>query len=196
MTETFKHALRLAEAILFASPEPMRASDLAERLPQGTDVPALLERLAETYRGRGMSLVQRGDAWAFRTAFDLMPYLQESTEEPVKLGRAALETAAIIAYHQPITRGEIEAVRGVGLNRGTLDALIGLGWVKPGRRKRTPGRPLTWMTTPAFLDHFGLESLDDLPRKDELEASGLLDKRPAIDVIPSSDDDVDDPQDG
>ncbi|WP_142850656.1 SMC-Scp complex subunit ScpB [Telmatospirillum sp. J64-1] len=175
-----EHELRLIEALIFASAEPLDEAALAARLPEGADVTALLERLRQLYAGRGVTLVRRERGWAFRTAPDLAAQLRVETEVGRKLSRAALETLAIIAYHQPVTRAEIEEVRGVALSKGTLDVLFEAGWIRPRGRRRTPGRPVTWATTDAFLDHFGLESLDDLPGLEELKASGLLDTRPAM----------------
>ncbi len=166
--------LRILEALLFAASEPVDAAELAERLPAGTDVGALLARLRADYSGRGVNLVRFGDKWALRTAEDLAPFLCRDVEVPRKLSRAAVETLAIIAYHQPVTRAEIEQMRGVSVSRGTLDILLEAGWVRPKGRRRTPGRPATWITTDAFLDQFGLESTDDLPGLDELRATGLL----------------------
>jgi len=174
------HHLRILEAVLFATSEPLSEAALAERLPAGADVAALLCVLQEQYRGRGIELRRVGNAWCFRTAPDLAPMLEMERTETRKLSRAAMETLAIIAYHQPVTRAEIEDIRGVALSKGTLDLLLEAGWVKPKGRRQTPGRPLTWGTTEGFLDHFGLESLKDLPGLEELKAAGLLDSRPAI----------------
>ena len=168
---------RLMEALLFAAIEPLDEATLSERLPDGADVPALIAQLAEDYADRGVNLVRTAGRWALRTADDLAPYLRKHVDVQRKLSRAAVETLAIIAYHQPITRAEIEALRGVSLSRGTLDILVETGWVRPGRRRRTPGRPATWVTTDTFLDHFSLNSLDDLPGVEELRAAGLLDAR-------------------
>ncbi len=168
---------RLMEALLFAAIEPLDEATLSERLPDGADVPALIAQLAEDYADRGINLVRTAGRWALRTADDLAPYLRKHVDVQRKLSRAAVETLAIIAYHQPITRAEIEALRGVGLSRGTLDILIETGWVRPGRRRRTPGRPATWVTTDTFLNHFNLDTLDDLPGVGELRAAGLLDAR-------------------
>lgn len=172
--------LRLLEAILFAATEPLSEKALAERMPEGADLKALLAELKATYAHRGVNLRQAGRSWAFRTAPDLGAALARERQKVRKLGRAMIETLAVIAFHQPITRAEVEEIRGVGFNRGTLDALFEAGWIRPMGRRRTPGRPVTWGTTDAFLDHFGLESLADLPGLDELKAAGLLDKRPAI----------------
>ncbi|MGC2854077.1 SMC-Scp complex subunit ScpB [Novispirillum sp. DQ9] len=172
--------LRILEALLFAAVEPLPTKTLAQRLPDGVDVRRLLDDLAEHYRGRGIELKRFGDTWAFRTAPDLGTLLRIDRDEPRKLTRAALETLAIIAYHQPVTRAEIEDIRGVAVSKGTLDTLLEAGWVRPRGRRQTPGRPLTWGTSAAFLDHFGLDSLADLPGVEELKAAGLLDARPAI----------------
>ncbi|RDW12675.1 SMC-Scp complex subunit ScpB [Paracoccus thiocyanatus] len=168
---------RMVEAILFAAAEPMSAREIApacRRLRRGRALRALRAR----YEGRGVQLARAGDAWAFRTAADLGFLMQESVVESRRLSRAATETLAIIAYHQPVTRAEIEEIRGVAVSRGTLDQLIELGWVRIGRRRQTPGRPVTFVVTEAFLDHFGLESARDLPGLAELRAAGLLDSRP------------------
>jgi segregation and condensation protein B len=175
--------LRLLEAMLFASAEPVAATALAARMPEGTDVPELLDELAALYANRGVNLVRREDRWVFRTAADLAPRLQIETQVPRKLSRAAVETLAIIAYHQPVTRGEIEEIRGVALSRGTLDTLLEAGWIRPKGRRRTPGRPVTWVTTDAFLDHFGLESRDALPGIEELKAAGLLETGTAVSTL-------------
>ena len=172
--------IRLLEAILFASAEPLRAADLAKFLPDGVDVGALLEELAGLYANRGVNLIRAGDRWAFRSAADLAGLMRLEKAVKRRLSRAAIETLAIVAYHQPVTRAEVEEIRGVGLSRGTLDTLLEMAWIKPRGRRRTPGRPVTWGTTDGFLDHFGLESLDALPGQEELKAAGLLDARPAI----------------
>jgi segregation and condensation protein B len=176
----YGQALRLLEALLFASDRPVAENAIAERLPEGADVPALLAELRETYVNRGVNLVKVGNSWAFRTAPDLGAMLTVEREVTRKPSRAAIETLAIIGYHQPVTRAEIEEIRGVGLSKGTLDSLFEAGWIRPRGRRRTPGRPVTWGTTEAFLDHFGLETLDDLPGMEELKAAGLLDRRPAL----------------
>ena len=168
---------RMVEALLFASAEPVRAVALAARLPEGADVGGALARLKRRYTGRGVTLVEVAGAWRFQTAPDLAHLMEERREEPRKLSRAALETLAIIAYHQPCTRSEIEDVRGVGVGRGTLDLLMEIGWVRAGARRQTPGKPLTYRTTRDFLSHFTLASLDDLPGKADLQAQGLLDAR-------------------
>ena len=156
---------------------------MAERLPDGADIPGLLETLQEHYKGRGVHLVKVNKAWAFRTAPDLGPQLIVEREVTRKLSRAAVETLAIIAYHQPITRAEIEEIRGVGLSKGTMDVLFEAGWIRPRGRRRSPGKPVTWGTSDKFLDQFGLENLDDLPGMEDLKAAGLLDKRPAIQTL-------------
>lgn len=180
--------MRILEALLFASEEPLTTQELHERMPEGADVGPCLMALKDDYKERGVHLVEMDGRWAFRTAPDLADVLSMEKEEQKKLSRAALETLAIIAYHQPVTRAEIENIRGVATNRGTLDVLIEAGWVKPGKRRETLGRPLTWITTANFLDQFALESLMDLPGLDELKASGLLDRRPAIEAIPGEGD--------
>ena len=171
--------LRLLEALLFAAPEPLAESDLATRLGDGADLAALLRELGESYAGRGINLVRLAGGWTFRTAPDLAPELRSERAVSRKLSRAAVETLAIVAYHQPVTRAEIEAIRGVALARGTLDRLMEAGWVRPTGRREVAGRPLNWATTPAFLAHFGLDSLDELPGVEELRAAGLLDIGPA-----------------
>ena len=169
--------LRLIEALIFAGTQALDQKELADRLPNDADVPRLLADLAETYANRGVNLVHVAGGYAFRTAPDLSEKLK--IERPVtrKLSRASVETLAIIAYHQPVTRAEIEQVRGVGLSKGTLDLLFEQNWIKPMGRRRAPGKPVTWGTTDFFLEHFGLSSLDDLPGQEELKAAGLLDAR-------------------
>lgn len=166
--------LRMVEAILFASSEPVSERALAERLPDETDIAGLMAELQQAYAGRGVNVVKIGGNWAFRTADDLGFLLQREAVEVRKLSRAALEVLAIIAYHQPVTRAEIEEVRGVSTSKGTLDVLLETGWVRMRGRRRTPGRPVTYGTTDAFLDHFGLSELRDLPGLDELKGAGLL----------------------
>lgn len=178
--------LRLIEALLFASAEPLTVNAIRERMPQDADVGGLLMELQKTYEGRGVSLLNMEGHWAFRTSADLADALSMKKDVQRKLSKAAMETLAIVAYHQPVTRPEIENIRGVAISNGTLDVLMECGWVKPGRRRDTPGRPLTWVTSSAFLDHFGLTALSDLPGMDELKSSGLLDARPAIDVTTGS----------
>jgi segregation and condensation protein B len=174
--------LRIVEAMLFASSQPLTLGTMRERMPEGADVGGLLLKLQNEYEGRGVTLVNLDGSWAFRTAGDLGDALQLKREVRRPLSRAAMETLAIVAYHQPVTRAEIENIRGVVTSGGTLDILMEQGWVKPGRRREAPGRPLTWVTTTDFLDQFGLQALTDLPGLDELKASGLLDRRPAIDA--------------
>jgi len=174
--------LRLIEAILFASAEPLDERALGERLPQDVDVAEVLAELQAQYAPRGINLMRREGKWAFRTATDLAGQLMIEQTLTRRLSRAAIEVLAIIAYNQPITRAEIEEVRGVALSKGTLDLLFEAGWIRPKGRRRTPGRPLQWATSDAFLDHFGLESLEDLPNLKELKAAGLLDTRPAADA--------------
>jgi segregation and condensation protein B len=177
---------RLIEALLFASPEPIKLRAIQSRLPDTADVGFLLLELQKEYSMRGVQLVQLEDSWAFRTASDIGAQLAINKREEKKLSRAALETLAIIAYHQPVTRAEVENIRGVATNKGTLDVLMEAGWIKPGKRLETPGRPVSWLTTTAFLDEFGISNLNDLPGLAELKASGLLDTRPAIDTIPGA----------
>jgi segregation and condensation protein B len=176
--------LRVLEAILFAASAPLDEKTIAlhmQRGPlgEGADVPALLKVYREQCETRGIQLVESSGRWSLRSATDLADYLKTEHVKPVKLSRAMAETLAIIAYHQPVTRAEVETIRGVATSKGTLDYLMMLGWVRPGRRRETPGRPLTWVTTPAFLDHFGLGSTNDLPGVDELRAAGLLDAQAA-----------------
>ncbi|SDD68980.1 segregation and condensation protein B [Paracoccus isoporae] len=169
---------RMVEAMLFASAQPVSLRDLADRMPQGADPAEAVASLRRRYAGRGVELARVGDSFAFRTAADLSFLMQTETVETRRLSRAATETLAIIAYHQPVTRAEIEEIRGVATSRGTLDQLIEQGWVRIGRRRMTPGRPVTFVVTEGFLDHFGLESARDLPGLSELRAAGLLDSRP------------------
>lgn len=178
--ETWERYLRLTEALLFASAEPMTERMLANRLPEDADIKGLLKTLKGMYETRGVNLVRAGSSWAFRTATDLTEYLNKEVEVARKLNRAAIETLAIVAYHQPVTRAEIEEIRGVSISKGTMDVLMEEEWIKPRGRRQTPGRPLQWGTTDTFLDHFGLETLRDLPGVDELKAAGLLDASPAI----------------
>jgi segregation and condensation protein B len=168
---------RIAEALVFASAEPVSEGFLADRLPKGTDVSGLMARLAETYAKRGVNLVRMADRWAFRTAADLSFVIRKDDNEVKKLSRAALEVLAIIAYHQPVTRAEIEEIRGVQTSKGTLDVLMEAGWVRFRGRRRSPGRPVTLGTTTDFLDHFGIEELRDLPGLEELKGAGLLSGR-------------------
>ena len=169
---------RMVEAILFATAEPVTVRELEARMPHGSDPAEAIVHLRRRYEGRGINVVKVGDAWAIRTAPDLGFLMQKETVEVRKLSRAAIETLAIVAYHQPVTRAEIEEIRGVSVSRGTIDQLIELEWIRFGRRKMTPGRPVTFVVTQEFLDHFGLESARDLPGLKELRAAGLLDNRP------------------
>jgi segregation and condensation protein B len=170
--------LRLVEALLFASAAPLDEASLSERLPPGADVAALLADLEAAYRARGVNVVRVANGWSLRTAPDLAARLKLERKVSRKLSRAAVETLAIVAYHQPVTRAEIEDIRGVAVSKGTIDALMEIGWVKIRGRKRTPGRPVTYGTTDAFLVHFGLESVTHLPGTDELKAAGFLDAIP------------------
>lgn len=177
-------AARLTEALLFAATEPVTETEIARRLPPGIKVAAVIERLRMDYAGRGIEPVQLAGKWHFRTAPDLAPALEMTRHEERRLSRAMEETLAIIAYHQPVTRPEIEAIRGVSVGSSTMDGLLDTGWIKPGPRKDVPGRPLTWETTPAFLEAFGLASLRDLPGLDELRAAGLLERTVAAEDNP------------
>ncbi len=174
--------LRRLEALLFASSAPLDERTLADKLPAGVDIGDALAELQRHYAPRGINLVRRDDKWAFRTADDLAGQLAIEQVQNRRLSRAAIEVLAIIAYNQPITRAEIEEVRGVALSKGTLDLLFEAGWIRPRGRRRSPGKPLLWGTTDGFLDQFGLESLEDLPSLKELKAAGLLDARPAADA--------------
>jgi len=173
MTHNLDH-LRMVEAILFAATEPMREAEIAERLPDDADVAGLLKALAGQYDGRGVNLVKRGGAWLLQTAPDLAFLMRKEVDESKRLSRAAVETLAIVAYHQPVSRADIEDIRGVSLSKGTLDLLMEAGWVKPVGRREAPGRPVVYGTTAEFLAHFGLESIKDLPGVEELKAAGLL----------------------
>ena len=192
MNDSFEQQVRMAEALLFAAAEPLDRNTLIARLPDGVDVDAVIAALTESYAPRGVNLVKVGGKWAFRTAADLHFLLTEEREQTRKLSRAALETLAIVAYHQPVTRAEIEEIRGVGLSKGTLDQLMEIGWVRPRGRRRTLGRPVTYGTSDLFLEHFNLENTRDLPGFDELKASGLLDSQvPA--ALPASLQEAEDP---
>ncbi|KRS17965.1 segregation and condensation protein B [Roseovarius indicus] len=176
---------RMCEAILFATAEPITVREMEARMPHGSDAAEALVHLRKRYEGRGVHLVKVGDAWAMRTASDLGYLMQKETVETRKLSRAAIETLAIIAYHQPVTRAEIEEIRGVSVSRGTVDQLLEMEWVRFGRRKMTPGRPVTFVVTQTFLDHFGLESARDLPGLKELRAAGLLENRAPLGEMPT-----------
>ena len=183
--------LRLIEALLFAAGEPLDEKTLRARLPEGVDVPAAMRRLQAEYAPRGVNLMRIAGKWTFRTANDLAWLLARESVEPKKLSRAANETLAIIAYHQPVTRAEIEEIRGVTVSKGTLDVLMETGWIRPRGRRKAPGRPLTFGTTQTFLEHFGLEGIGDLPGLDELKGTGLLEGRlPAGFSVPMPSDDA------
>ena len=177
MTLERSELLRILEAMLFASNAPLSEKDLAVRLPEGANIIGMLDELKAQFANRGVHLTPVGTGWAFRTAPDLAAYMEIEKSVVRRLSRAAVETLAIVAYHQPITRAEIEEIRGVSLSRGTLDILLEAGWIRPRGRRQVPGKPITWGTSDAFLDHFGLESLSALPGVEELKAAGLLDKR-------------------
>lgn len=181
--------MRMAEALLFAAAEPLDIDSIAARLPDGADVGAVIEDLQKAYESRGVNLVRIANKWMFRTADDLSFLMEREAVEQKRLSRAAMETLAIIAYHQPVTRAEIEEIRGVSVSKGTLDVLMETSWVRLRGRKRTPGRPVTYGTTEDFLVHFGLENVGDLPGLDELKAAGLLDGRlpPGFDIPSPSD---------
>ena len=172
-------AVRAAEALLFAGGEPLTAKALGEKLGPDVDIAAVLMKLKRDYEGRGVQLVEAGGAWRFQSAPDLSSLFAETRAAPKKLPKAAMETLAVVAYHQPVTRAEIEDIRGVSLSRGSMELLLEIGWIRPRGRRRTPGRPLTFGTSDAFLAHFGLASLDALPGKEDLKALGLLDPRAA-----------------
>lgn len=167
--------IRAVEAVLFASEAPMTVSDIKDHVGADVDVASALAALADQYGGRGIELVERGKLWHFQTAPDLAHFLRRERDETRKLSRAAVETLAIIAYHEPVSRAEIEAIRGVQISKGTLDVLMEAGWVRPAGRREVPGRPLTYATTATFLQHFGLQSRRDLPGIEDLKAAGLLD---------------------
>jgi segregation and condensation protein B len=203
--EDRRQNLRMAEALLFAAGEPLSAEEIAGRLPEGADIAGLLVDLQEMYADRGVTLVQVAGKWSFRTAGDLSFLLSREAVEQRRLSRAALETLAIVAYHQPVTRADIEEIRGVATSSGTLDLLLECGWIRMRGRRRSPGRPITYGTTEAFLSHFGLDSVGDLPGVEELKAAGLLDARvPANFAVPEPEQTVDltadedplDPEDG
>ncbi len=188
--DELREAMRIVEALLFASGEPVDETEIARRLPAGCPVAAALERLRADFAPRGVNLARAGKKWFFRTAPDLAYVLSRQRLEEKKLSRAALETLAIVAYHQPVTRAEIEEVRGVAISKGTLDVLLETGWVRLRGRRRAPGRPITYGTTENFLMHFGLEQIGDLPGLDELKGAGLFDGRLPKDFrIPQPSDD-------
>ena len=175
---------RMVEAILFASAEPVTVRELEGRMPHGCDAAEAIVHLRKRYEGRGVNLSKVGDAWTMRTSPDLGFLMQKETVETRKLSRAAIETLAIIAYHQPVTRAEIEEIRGVSVSRGTVDQLLEMEWIRFGRRKMTPGRPVTFVVTQNFLGHFGLETARDLPGLKELRSAGLLENRPPAWTVP------------
>ncbi|MDR3424752.1 MAG: SMC-Scp complex subunit ScpB [Alphaproteobacteria bacterium] len=175
---------RLLEAVIFASGEPVTVDLLMRQVGADVNVLEILYGLKKLYAERGVNLVESDGQWSFRTAPDISPHMKITRQPRRKLPRAAAEVLAIIAYHQPVTRADIESIRGVDTSRGTLDILLELGWIRPGKRRDTPGRPLTWRTTPEFLSHFNLETLKDLPGLDELKAAGLLDARPVMSNLP------------
>jgi segregation and condensation protein B len=187
---------RMVEAILFATADPVSVAELTGRMPHGCDPAEALANLRKRYEGRGVNIVRVGDAWAIRTAGDLGFLMHKETVETRKLSRAAIETLAIVAYHQPVTRAEIEEIRGVSVSRGTVDQLIELEWIRFGRRRMTPGRPVTFVVTQSFLDHFGLENARDLPGLKELRSAGLLENRPppGANALGDADEDDDDDQ--
>ena len=177
--------LRIIEALIFASPEPVSERAIQSRLPNDVDLSALLVELQTHYESRGVNLVRAGKSWAFRTAQDVSELLNKEVDVGRAPSRAAIETLAICAYHQPVTRAEIEEIRGVSLSKGTLDLLFEANWIKPRGRRQTPGRPVTWGTTDAFLDHFGLNDIRDLPGMEDLKTAGLLESGPAINAYAS-----------
>lgn len=176
--------MRVIEALLFAAEEPLPVAALAARLPDGVEIRQLLADLQNVYASRGVNLFEIDGKWAFRTAPDLKDYLKKGSKEIRKLSRAQLETLAVIAYHQPVTRAEIEDIRGVSASKGTLDILIEAGWIRIAGKKQTPGRPVLYGTTATFLDHFSLSSLDNLPGLDELKAAGFLEPFPELPLAP------------
>ena len=175
--------IKLLEAILFASGGPVEEIDLKDKIKDKTKITAYLNQIKDYYSSRGINLIKTGSKWSFRTSNELMDDLTIFKTQKRKLSRAALETLSIIAYQQPITRSEIENIRGVQMGRGSIDHLMEIGWIKPSGRKSIPGKPTLWSTTDMFIEHFGLSDLNDLPNKDELKASGFLDKRAAIATI-------------
>ena len=175
--------IKILEAILFASGEPLDENDLKEKIKDKNNISKLLLEIKDFYENRGINLIKTGSKWSFRTAKELSDELTIFKTQKRKLSRAALETLSIIAYQQPITRSEIENIRGVQMGRGSIDHLMEIGWIKPSGRKNIPGKPTLWITTDLFVEHFGLNNISDLPNKEELKASGFLDKRAAIATI-------------
>ena len=192
--ETRQLAVRMTEALIFATEEPVAADVIAAKLPDGVDVADVLSEVQAHYAGRGVDLVNVGGRWRFRTAEDLAFVLRDNIVVERRLSRAALETLAIIGYHQPVTRAEIEEIRGVSTSKSVMDTLLETGWIRMRGRRRTPGRPITFGTTDAFLDHFGLESLKDLPGVADLKAAGLMDAVPSGNPNPFKDE-AEDPLD-
>ncbi|SHM71838.1 SMC-Scp complex subunit ScpB [Roseibium suaedae] len=189
LSDRDREGMRMVEALLFASADPISVDELKDRLPRSCDLPAILAELQRTYAVRGVNLIRVAGKYAFRTAEDLAYLMRRDREEERKLSRAALETMAIIAYHQPVTRAEIEEIRGVSTSKGTLDVLLETGWVRMRGRRRTPGRPVTYGTSELFLQHFSLENIRDLPGLEELKGAGLLDSAiPASFFVPTPDD--------
>ena len=185
MSDIDPQHMHIIEALIFASPEPVSERAIQSRLPNDVDLSALLVELQTHYESRGVNLVRAGKSWAFRTAQDVSELLNKEVDVGRAPSRAAIETLAICAYHQPVTRAEIEEIRGVSLSKGTLDLLFEANWIKPRGRRQTPGRPVTWGTTDAFLDHFGLNDIRDLPGMEDLKAAGLLESGPAINAYAS-----------
>ena len=175
--------IKIIEAILFASGEPVSEDDLKDKIVKKSEFNNYIEEIKKHYENRGINLLKTGKKWSFRTSDELSEDLVIFKQQKRKLSRAALETLAIVAYHQPVTRSEIENIRGVQMGRGSIDHLMEIGWIKPGVRKNIPGKPTLWSTTDLFLEHFGLENINNLPNQDELKASGFLDKRAAIATI-------------
>jgi segregation and condensation protein B len=207
MTETMALGKRIAEAVLFAAEEPLDLATIQAHLPGDLHAGDVVDALKEDYAERGVRLEHHGGRYAFRTSPDIGPYLQRETVQSRRLSKAAMETLAIIAYHQPVTRAEVEDIRGVSTNRGTLDLLLETGWIRPKGRRETPGRPVTWVTTPEFLDHLDLSAIDDLPRIEELMQAGLLgnpgaaraeadDEEASEDRMPEDEERTDDALDG
>ena len=180
--------IRLLEALLFATQEPLEIETIAARFDEKVDIYALLRELKKNYEGHGVQLLETGGRWFFCTAPDLADCLKIEKQKEKSLSQAALETLAIIAYHQPVTRPEIENIRGVSVSGGTIDILVDTGWIKPGRRRQVAGKPLTWVVTPAFMSHFGIGNMSDLPGIAEMKAAGLLDTRMAVDALPDMED--------